>query len=111
MQISDSDLNSFFSKTNLYYKEYDGKIVKVLNKVSLWNEKFQDGSFSKLEFKKTSKSTFALKFIESNNETRKNFSVKGEEYNYGVYGKGTNYYSVWVLSKEGKYHVFKLYLE
>jgi len=110
-EISESELNKFFSIPNLHYKEYNGKIVNVTNKKNIWAEKFEDGSFSKLEFKKTSKSTFALKFIESNNETRKNFSVKGEEYNYGIYGKGENYYEAWVVSKEGKYHTFKLYID
>lgn len=109
--ISDSELSKFFTIKNLYYKEYDGKIVNVGNKANLWSETFENGTVSKLEFKKTSKSTFVLKFIESNNETRKNFSVKGEEYSYGIYGKGENYYSAWVLSKEGKYHVFKLYVK
>ncbi|UPT71169.1 MAG: hypothetical protein M0D53_01795 [Flavobacterium sp. JAD_PAG50586_2] len=109
--INEQDLKNFFSFKKLHYKEYDGKIVMVNNDSNLWSEKFEDGSFSKLELKKTSESTFVLKFIESNNEMRKNFSVKGEEFKYGIYGKGQNYYSAWVLSKEGKYYTFKLYVD
>lgn len=107
--ISKTELKNFFSIKRLNYKEYDGKNVIVNNDSNLWNEQFEDGSFSRLEFKKTSESTFSLKFIESNNEMRKNFSVKGEEFNYGIYEKGQNYYSAWIQTKEGKYYIFKLY--
>lgn len=110
-EITKNELKSFFSAKKLHYKEYDGKIVIVSRDSNLWSEKFEDGSFSKLEFKETSESTFVLKFIESNNEMRKSLSVKGEEFKYGIYGKGQNYYSAWVLSKEGKYYTFKLYVE
>ncbi|MBC7523641.1 MAG: hypothetical protein H7239_04295 [Flavobacterium sp.] len=110
-EISESELKNFFLFKKLHYKEYDGKIAMVNRDSNLWSEKFEDGSSSKLEFKKTSESTFVLKFIESNNEMRKNLSVKGEEFKYGIYGKGQNYYSAWVQSKEGKYYTFKLYLE
>lgn len=109
--ISEIELKNFFITKKLHYKEYDGKIVQVSHVSNLWNEKFEDGSFSKLESKKTSESTFVLKFIESNNETRKNFSIKGEEFKYGIYGKSNNYYNAWVLSKEGKYYTFKLYID
>lgn len=109
--INKNELKKFFSYKKFHYKEYDGKIVIVNYDSNLWNEKFEDGSFSKLELKKTSESTFVLKFIESNNEIRKNLSTKNEEYKYGIYGKDQNYYSAWVLSEEGKYYTFKLYLD
>ena len=109
--VSESDLKKFFSHSKFHYKEYDGKIVKVKMLPNLWEEKFENGSFSKLELKTTTESTFILKFIESNNEMRKNLSVKGEEYHYGIYDKGENYYSIWTLSNEGKYYAFKLYLD
>lgn len=108
-ELSDSDSKAFFAAKSLRYKEYDGKIVRVTLDQTNWTEKFEDGSFSKLELKKTSASTFVLKFIESNNEMRKSFSVRGEEFNYGIYGKEKNYYLAWVLTKEGKYYTFKLY--
>lgn len=109
--ISDRDLKKFFSLKNLHYKEYDGKKVLVTHASNLWTEKFEDGTFSKLELKQTSKATFTLKFIESNNEMRKNLSVKGEEYNYGICDKGENYYSIWVLSKEGTYYTSRIYID
>ena len=110
-EISKNELKKFFSTKKLSYKETDGKLVVVNNNSNLWSEKFEDGSFSKLEFIKTSQSTFTLKFIESNNEIRKNLSVKGEEYNYGIYSKSQNYYSVWTLSKDGKYYTSKMYFD
>lgn len=111
IDINEYELKNFFLIKKLRYKEYDGRIVIVNNDLNLWSEKFDDGSFSKLEFKKTSESTFVLKFIESNNKMRKNLSVKGEEFKYGIYGKGQNNYSAWVLSNDGKYYTFKLYLD
>jgi hypothetical protein len=110
-EISLSELKKFFSLSTFYYKEYDGKITHVNIYSNLWNEKFEDGSFSKLEFKKTSSSTFLLKFIESNNDTRKNLSTKGDEYKYGIYGKGENFYLMWISSLEGNYYTFKLYID
>ena len=109
--INELDSKNFFSAKNLRFIEQDGQTVLVTHDSDLWLEKYEDRTSSKFELKKTSDSTFVLKFIESNNKNRDNLSIKGQEYKYGIYGKGQNYYSVWVLSEEGKYYLFKIYLD
>lgn len=105
-----AELKKFFSTTDYYYKEYEGDIITVKINSNHFSEKFEDGSFSKLEFIKTSDSTFSLKFIESDNRRRKNLSVKGDTYYYGIYGKGENYYDVWTTTDNKQYYAFRLYM-
>jgi hypothetical protein len=108
-EITNQEFNTFKSISQFYYKEYDGSIVNVSINENIWLEKFEDGTFSKLIFIPKKNGEFDLKFIESNNETRKNFSNEGEIYNYGVYLKDENSYYVWVKSKDNTILSFKLY--
>ncbi|UUC44567.1 hypothetical protein [Flavobacterium cerinum] len=105
-----AELKKFFSTTDFYYKEYEGNSITVKINSNQYSEKFEDGSFSKLEFIKTSDSTFSLKFIESDNRKRKNLSVKGEIYHYGIYGKGDTYYDVWTTTDNKQYYAFRFYI-
>jgi len=103
------DFKSFLKGGLFYYKEFNGDSVNVALSENLWIETFIDGTTSKLIFNPKKNSEFELQFIESNNETRKNFSIKGEIYNYGIYAKENNEYFIWVMSKEKQFSGFKLY--
>lgn len=107
-KIKSIDYKSFLEGGNFFYKEYNGDIVNVLISNNSWTETFRDGTISKLFFIPKSGTEFDLKFIESNNETRKNLSVKGDLYNYGIYGKESDGLLVWINSNN-QYLSFKLY--
>lgn len=93
-----------------YYKEYDGKIVNVQISSNLWIETFADNTTSKLVIYSKDNCEFQLQFVESNNEIRKNFSVKGDVYNYGFYNLNKGVFDIWVLSeKDSTFYTFKLY--
>lgn len=85
-----------------YYIMPDGDRVNVSIDNGLWHEDFEDGTFSKLEFKWTSDCEFEIIFIESNNLSRKNFSSKGEVYHYGIYSETGKDYFIWVNDVNGK---------
>ena len=78
-------------------------------KDGLWNEQFEDNTFSKLKFRWTSENEFMLEFIESDNLIRRNFSVKGDKYFYGIYGVQDNVLSVWSMHADETYVSFKLH--
>jgi hypothetical protein len=103
------DYKSFSEGGSFYYKEYNGDIVNVLLSKNSWTETFKDGTKSNLLFLPKTNNEFELEFIESNNEMRKNFSVKGEIYRYGIYAKENDELFVWVISKEKQFLGFKLY--
>ena len=108
-KIQAKDFKSFTKGGNFFYKEYDGEIVNVLVSGNLWTETFENGTKSKLSFIPKKESEFDLKFIESNNEKRKNFSVKDELYYYGIYAKETDGFLIWVRTKDNQFLSFKLY--
>ena len=108
-KIQAKDFKSFTKGGNFFYKEYDGEIVNVLVSGNFWTETFEDGTTSKLSFIPKKDGEFDLKFIESNNEKRKNFSVKEEMYYYGIYAKETDGFLIWVKTKENQFLSFKLY--
>jgi hypothetical protein len=110
----DSKLNlfeyeNFMQNEAFNYKEHNGDIVKVILKNNIWAETFQDGTFSKLQFIPNQNGEFNLKFIESNNNMRNNFSVKGDVYKYGAFLIENDMINIWVVSKENQYMSFKLY--
>lgn len=109
-EIASKECTNFYKGGNFYYKEYDGKIVNVVMTKSTWTETFEDQSFSKLVFIPKPNCEFDLEFIESNNNSRKNFSVKGDRYPYGLYKFSEGIYYVWTYSdQDKKYYGFRLY--
>ncbi|MFV8374727.1 hypothetical protein [Flavobacterium sp. LB1P71] len=108
--ISKINCNTVLKGGNYYYKEYDGKIVNVLVNSNTWTETFEDNTKSNLVIHPKENCEFELEFVESNNETRKNFSVKGDIYNYGFYDIHDGIFDIWVLSKnDNAIYAFKLY--
>jgi len=100
-------LNEF---RDLSYFEYNGDKVNVELKDGIWTDFFLDGTYSKLSFKWTDDCEFELEFIESNNETRKSFSNKGDTYNYSLILENDNAFVVITqIPNENNYLKFKIY--
>jgi hypothetical protein len=78
----------------------DKTVVTIDN--GIWLEEFADGTYSKLNFKWTSDCEFEIEFIDSNNESRKNLSYKGDKYQYGIYNRKGNDFEIWVADNDGK---------
>ncbi|GAA3734370.1 hypothetical protein GCM10022422_16590 [Flavobacterium ginsengisoli] len=108
--ISKEQCNSFDECKKFYYWEEREKKVEVTINGNFWIEKFSDNTFSKLFYKKRGNCEFELEFIESNNLSRKNLSVKGDKYRYKIYDEAKNVYSVYSKNKE-TYYTFKLIKE
>jgi hypothetical protein len=83
--IQKKDCKKLTAIKKFYYLEQDGKKVHVTIDNGKWIEKFEDGTYSNLNFKWTSDCEFEIEFIESNNNMRKNLSFKGDKYNYVLY--------------------------
>lgn len=108
VKIEKSDCRKL--EQNIYYKEYSGEIVNVTIADGYWTENFDDGTFSKLYFSWKNDCEFELEFIESNNAVKKNLSIKGDIYSYGIYAAENGVYDVWTKSKNyNPYILFKLY--
>ncbi|OIV41217.1 hypothetical protein [Flavobacterium johnsoniae] len=107
INISTEQCNHFDKISKYYYIEGDGKKVEVTLNDNLWIEKFEDDTYSKLYYRKKSNCQFELEFIESNNLSRGNLSVKGEKYLYKIFNKENETYSVYLKNKE-TYYIFKV---
>lgn len=111
ISISDEEITHFKNHPKFYYFEYGGERTEVDMDKKYWKETFSDKTNSKLFLKWIDKNKFVLEFIESNNNTRKNFSKKGDTYNYELINKVNNFY--WVLVEipgQNETLKFKLYL-
>lgn len=93
--VSEKELNDFKGATNFHYFEYAGEKTRVKTDKKYWIEIFSDGTTSKLFYKWIDHTKFELEFIESTNYTRKNFSKKGDKYNYQIINKEDHYF--WIL--------------
>jgi len=93
-----------------YYKEHNGNIVNVTITATTWEESFEDNTFSKLKLYPKDNCEFEIEFIESNNEMRKNLSVKGDIYHYGIYAIKDGVLELWSRNVvDNSYTAFKLY--
>lgn len=107
INISKEQCNHFDKISKYYYVENDGKKVEVTLTDDLWIEKFEDNTYSKLYYRKKSNCQFELEFIESNNFSRGNLSVKGEKYLYKIFNEENQTYSVYLKNQE-TYYIFKI---
>ncbi|HEX8561586.1 MAG TPA: hypothetical protein VF676_01285 [Flavobacterium sp.] len=107
--LSPKDCQLFGEGKKYYYKEYNGAIVNVEIANGIWRETFSDNTVSALNFLPGADCEFALEFIRSDNGMRKNLSVKGDTYQYGLFEKKKGIYSVWVQGAGAAVDTFKLY--
>lgn len=109
-EISKKNCTNFFAGRNYYYKEYDGKIVNVVMTSDSWTETFEDNTTSKLLLRQKDNCEFELEFIESDNNLRKNFSIKGDIYKYGIFKLEEDTFYLWTSSKDNNtFYSFRLY--
>ncbi len=106
----EEDCNSLFIRKQIKYLEPSGDTVNVLLNGSTWEEHFKDGTYSKLSVTHVSPCEFVLKFIESNNEVRRNFSKPGDEYRYITIEKTREYYKMFAGNKGAdRKFLFRIY--
>ncbi|MFD1096118.1 hypothetical protein [Salegentibacter chungangensis] len=108
--ISKNQLKEFKNQKNFYYFEVDGDTTKVSMNEGIWKDKFSNETYSKLTYNWVTDTEFELTFIDSNNKTRSNFSVKGDKYIYKVLSKQDNYYLMSLnIPGQKTFEKFKLY--
>ena len=111
-EMTKKQLKEFKKLKELYYYEVAGAKTKVVIKDGYWSDHFSDSTSSKLTFKWISDTEFELVFIESNNESRSNFSVKGDRYVYQVLAKEDNFYWMTVnIPGQVTYEKSKIYFK
>ena len=105
-----AELLEFKKTKNFTYFEVDGQITNVNIDDNLWIDNFSDGTYSKLTYSWISENEFLLVFLDSNNETRANFSVVGDKLIYSILSKGYNHYVMSVnIFGQDIFEEFKLY--
>jgi hypothetical protein len=93
-----------------YYLEANGDTVHLTIENNIWEDHFLDGTYSKLKFYWTGDCEFEIEFVDSNNETRKNFSRPGDKYKYQILEKDNGYYKLSVESVgTSEFYTFKVY--
>jgi hypothetical protein len=90
--ISKKQLKEFKNKKEFYYFEVAGDTTTVAMKDGFWTDSFTNKTYSKLTYSWINDTEFELIFIESNNETRTNFSVKGDKFVYQILSKEEGFY-------------------
>ncbi|QHI37847.1 hypothetical protein IMCC3317_32300 [Kordia antarctica] len=109
-EISRKQLKQFKNQKDFYYLEVAGDTTNVVMQDGFWTDSFSDKTFSKLTYNWINDTEFELTFIESNNESRSNFSVKGDIYVYQVLSKEDGFYFMSVhIPGQKTYDKFKIY--
>jgi len=109
-EISVKQLNEFKNKNEFYYYEVTGDTTKVEMENGEWIDSFSDNTYSNLKYNWINDTEFELIFIESNNESRSNISVKGDKYIYQVLAKEDGFYLMTLnIPGQNNFERFKLY--
>ncbi len=109
-EISEMALAEFKKQNKFYYFEVNGDTTNVLMETGYWTDSFTDKTFSKLTCNWINDTEFELIFIESNNQTRSNFSVKGDKFIYQVISKEKDFYLMSVnIPGQKTFEKFKIY--
>lgn len=109
-KVTAQDCREFKQKRYYYYLEANGSKTRVEIHEGFWTDTFTDSTYSKLKFKWLNDCEFEIEFIESNNESRKNMSKKGDTYRYSIIDRKENYYDmVLEVVGAGQLSRFKMY--
>lgn len=109
-KVTAQDCREFKQKRYYYYLEANGSKTRVEIHEGFWTDTFTDSTYSKLKFKWINDCEFEIEFIESNNESRKNMSKKGDTYRYSIIDRKENYYDmVLEVVGAGQLSRFKMY--
>ncbi|TXD80496.1 hypothetical protein ESY86_20575 [Subsaximicrobium wynnwilliamsii] len=111
-EISKKQLKEFKKQREFYYFEVAGDTTKVIMENGKWTDSFSNKTFSKLTYNWINETEFELVFIESDNETRSNFSVIGDKYIYQILSKEDEFYLMTVnILGQKTFEKFKMYYE
>jgi hypothetical protein len=111
-EISKKELKEFKNQKEFYYFEVAGDTTRVKMDKGKWTDSFSNNTFSKLTYNWINETEFELTFVESNNEARSNFSVKGDKYIYQVLSKEDGFYQMTVnIPGQEIFEKFKMYYE
>jgi len=111
-EISKKQLKKFKNQKEFYYFEVSGDTTRVKMEKGKWTDLFSDNTTSNLTYNWINETEFELVFMESNNETRSNFSVKGDKYIYQILSKEDGYYQMTVnIPGQETFEKFKMYYE
>jgi hypothetical protein len=111
-EISKKQLKEFKNQKEFYYFEVAGDTTRVKMEKGKWTDSFSDNTTSNLTYNWINETEFELVFMESNNETRSNFSVKGDKYIYQILSKKDGYYQMTVnIPGQETFEKFKMYYE
>ncbi len=109
-QASKEDCDAFFNAGKLKYLEATGDTVVVNITSSIWEDRFPDGTYSRLSLQRTKQDEFVITFIESDNSIRKNMSHPGDQYRYKIIKKEGDTFSMFVEVVGPKLRsLFKMY--
>ncbi len=109
-KVTAQDCREFKQKRYYYYLEANGSKTRVEIHEGFWTDTFTDSTYSKLKLKWLNDCEFEIEFIESNNESRKNMSKKGDTYRYSIIDRKENYYDmVLEVVGAGQLSRFKMY--
>jgi hypothetical protein len=109
--VKKKECRTLTDNTQFFYYEGDGKLVDLTIKNGLYEETFEDGTYSRLTFKWVSDCEFELTFIESNHSIRKNLSKKDDVYHYSIYGTTVDGYKIWSKANDGVIMAFPLHVK
>jgi hypothetical protein len=109
-EINTEDYQMFFKIGRFKYLETNGDTALVNLTDSTWEDRFIDGTYSRLSLEKLRTTEFVITCIESNNNVRMNFSKPGDQYRYKILERHNNYFSMYVQPVKSKVKsLFKLY--
>ena len=111
-EISKKQLKEFKKQKEFHYFEVAGDTTRVKMEKGKWTDSFSNNTFSKLNYNWINETEFELIFVESNNETRSNFSVKGDKYIYQILSKEDGFYQMTVnIPGQETFEKFKMYFD
>ncbi|MCB9260884.1 MAG: hypothetical protein H6607_00700 [Flavobacteriales bacterium] len=109
-KISAEDLMKFKERNEFYYFEVAGDTTFVKMQNGNWVDSFTNKTFSNLTYNWINETEFELVFVESNNESRSNFSIKGDKIVYQVLSKEDGYYIMTLnIPGQSTFEKFKLH--
>ncbi|MEM1337366.1 MAG: hypothetical protein AAF634_00815 [Bacteroidota bacterium] len=110
--ITKKGLAAFKEQKAFYYFEVAGDTTRIVMENGRWTDAFSNGTFSKLTYQWITETEFELLFVESDNETRANFSVAGDKYLYQVLSKEDGFYNMSVnIPGQKTFELFRMYYE
>ncbi|WP_124981479.1 hypothetical protein [Nonlabens xiamenensis] len=111
-EISKKHIKEFKNQKEFYYYEVTGETTRVKMENGKWTDSFPNKTSSNLTYKWINETEFELVFVESDNETRSNFSVKGDKFIYQILSKEDGYYLMTVnIPGQETFEKFKFYYE